>query len=74
MNIEISDLAYLDIENILQYSIETFGFAKAEEYSDGIFKKIIYLSSFPDIGHRHNQLSADFRVCNFEKHITLYTS
>ncbi len=34
----------------------------------------MYISSFPDIGHKHQQISADFRVCNFDKHIIIYKS
>jgi plasmid stabilization system protein ParE len=72
MELNISDEAYFDLEDILQYSIETFGLMKAEEYAEGIFSKISQLSKSPGIGHIHKYLPENNRAYNFEKHIIIY--
>ena len=72
MKIEISTEANVDIEYILQYSIETFGIIKAEDYMYTLYEKISKLSKFSHIGHFHKFLPNNIRVYNIEKHIVLY--
>ncbi len=71
MTIEISTEAYVDIEYILKYSIETFGSIKAEEYMYTLYEKISKLSKFSHIGHSHKFLPNSIRVYNIEKHIVI---
>ena len=72
MKLKISEKAYLDIESLLQYSIETFGIPKTEEYLKNLYKKISYLGKMPGIGHTHKSLPENLRVINVEKHIVIY--
>jgi toxin ParE1/3/4 len=68
----ITNEAILDIESILQYSIETFGESKTKEYLDTLYAKIYTIASMPGIGHRHKYLKEDLRVYNIEKHLVIY--
>ncbi len=71
MTLEISSEANIDIEYILQYSIETFGIFKAEEYMYTLYEKISKLSKFSHIGLSHKFLPNSIRVYNIEKHIVI---
>lgn len=68
----ISDLASIDLEQIFQYSIETFGENKALEYLENFHIKFEKLEKMPGIGHFHSSLIQNVRVMNFESHNVLY--
>jgi toxin ParE1/3/4 len=72
LEIVISDLALLDIDYMLQFSIETFGDIQTKKYLKLIYEKISQLSAHPEIGHQHKLLSNALRIINVEKHVILY--
>ena len=72
MNVVISSEAITDLQYLFQYSIETFGIAKTEEYVKNIYKRISNLGTMPGIGHLHKLLPENLRVINVEKHIVIY--
>lgn len=72
MELKISNEAFVDIESILQYSIETFGIMKAEEYLHYLYGKISKITKMPSIGHSHKQLPDDLKLYNVERHMVIY--
>ncbi len=72
MEIIIGDLALIDIRDVFQYGIETFGLRKTEEYLARMHMKIEELSKWPDKGHYHPLINKDLRVYNVGKHLIIY--
>lgn len=69
MKIEVSKKALSDLEDLFQYSIETFGNRKTEQYLQSIYKKISSLERMPGTGHIHKSLPDYLRVINIESHV-----
>lgn len=72
MNIKIADLAYGDIEQLFQYSIETFGEARTLQYLDTLFAKIDRLTKMSEIGRLLKPNESAMRIINVEKHVVIY--
>jgi toxin ParE1/3/4 len=50
MNFELSKRAKSDIKDIVRYTMENFGSAQAEEYTDGLYYSFELLTDNPKIG------------------------
>jgi plasmid stabilization system protein ParE len=72
MKLVIGTEAYFDLELILQYSIETFGVVKAEEYNNSLYGNLIKLEKMPTIGHPHKFQPEDLRIYNVHSNAVVY--
>jgi len=50
MRYELSERAAADIRSIIRYTIENFGRAQADEYTDGLYSSFELLTDNPKLG------------------------
>ena len=72
LDLEITDAAKLDIEDIFEYTLNFFGEKKANEYSFDLYINIEMLQRNPEIGHYRNDIPLGFLAWSFEQHIIIY--
>ncbi len=72
--VELSDSAKDDIEDILHYTVTEYGLKQQDLYSYLLSKGLYTISENPYIGHAHPDLSDDIQVWKVGKHIMIYTA
>jgi toxin ParE1/3/4 len=71
-DINHSDQAIIDIRNIFQYSLETYGEIVGRRYVSLFNAKIEQLIQMPGIGHHRKDIPANMRSLNVEQHCIIY--
>lgn len=71
-SIRFTDEAEIDFEMIRQYSVERFGVAQAERYSDWLLGSIIRLVMFPERGRSRMISGEEFRELVVRHHVIRY--
>lgn len=61
-----------DIENIIDYSIKTFGAEQTELYLSGLEDKMILLSNKPSLGISRPEIREALMSSPYESHIIFY--
>lgn len=68
----LSSEADQDIENIIDYSIKTFGAGQTELYISGLEDKLILLSNQPSLGISRPEIRQALMSSPYESHIIFY--
>ena len=70
--LEIAPLAQLDIEDILQYTQETYGAKQRQIYSDDIKKALKNIKANPELGHSRDDIESRHKAWNVNQHTIVY--
>lgn len=62
-----------DIEDILQYTHETYGDGQRRIYAAALDQAFATITGNPGLGHRRPDLSNRHRALNVEQHVVVYT-
>ena len=71
--LRLSRQAERDIENILQYTYETYGERQRQIYADALHEAFETITANPGLGHGRPDLSDRHRAFNVEQHVVVYT-
>ena len=69
---KVSKLARLDIQEIADYTVDSWGPEQAERYIEGIFGAFEQLTRTPEMGRRCDRIRRGYRRVEFEKHVIIY--
>jgi plasmid stabilization system protein ParE len=73
MNLEITEPAQQDFNDILQYGHDTYGERRARDYAASIYSKLYALCDFPNLGHSRNDIPAAYKALRVgDAHIAIY--
>ncbi len=70
--LEIVPLAQSDIEDILQYTHETYGEKQRRNYSDAIRQALENIRATPKLGHSRDDIDPGYRAWNVNSHTIIY--
>ena len=70
--IELSDLAGQDLEDILQYTLETWGLAQMDTYAALLQSGLQLLQDNPGLGKPRDDWFPGCRCYRIEQHLVLY--
>ena len=68
----LSPQAEMDLTDVLQYTLETWGEAQMHAYGAVLDKALLTLKENPQIGHPRPELSAEHRTFPAGRHIIVY--
>jgi toxin ParE1/3/4 len=68
----LSDLAQADYEDILAYTLRTWGARQHAIYADVLDEALRALQDDPQRGHHHRQLPERYRYVHVERHLIVY--
>lgn len=68
----LSPQAIIDLEDIYEYTLKTWGFSQAEKYQDELYDSIISISVNPLIGSIYYYKKGDYRKLNINRHLIFY--
>lgn len=68
----LSKLARIDLIEIAEYTLETWGLEQTDRYLDGLEKLLIKLARNPELGRTCNRIRQGYRRMEFEKHVVFY--
>ncbi len=71
-NLELSSLAQLDIEDIVQYTFVNHGLMQVDKYLDILMQAMVHIAENSDIGHKREDLPDNYKAWSVEKHIIIY--
>jgi plasmid stabilization system protein ParE len=71
LNLEISENAKLDIEDIFEHTIIVFGERKANQYSYNLYSKFQLIQENPNIGHIRKDIPDECLSWPYEKHFII---
>ncbi len=71
-NLELSSLAQLDIEDILQYTFINHGLKQVDKYLNTLVQAMALIAENSDIGHKREDLPDNYKAWSVEKHIIVY--
>jgi len=71
--LHLSRQAERDLENILQYTYETYGERQQQIYADALHEALALLTDNPGLGHRRSDLSERHLAFRVEHHFVVYT-
>lgn len=69
---KLSRLASADLEEIAEYTIESFGIEQARRYRDGLKICFDQLANNPALGKRSEQLMRGLRRFEHQSHVVFY--
>lgn len=72
MSFEISKEAEQDVEEIAQYTQQTWGNEQMAKYLRGLNNAFHFLAENPQINHEHQELNPPARIHHYKQHIILY--
>lgn len=70
---KLTTQASLDLENILRYTKETWGFDQAKKYGSKIFNTFDKIADSPKIGAKADYIFKNIQKLNVNSHIVIYT-
>ncbi len=70
---QLSKEADLDLENIIDYSLEQFGFRQTQKYINELHGLFNSLCANPVLGRKRNDLREGLQSTNKDSHIIFYT-
>ena len=68
----LSDLAQADYEDILAYTLRTWGARQHAIYADSLDEALRSLQEDPQRGQHHRQLPERYRYVHVERHLIVY--
>ncbi len=72
MKYQLTDEAARDVENILVYSVNSFGATQTEHYFEALKECIELLADNPDIGHDAEDILPEYLRFPYESHVIFY--
>ena len=73
LDLEITPLADEDLLSIWLYSAETWSFAQADTYVDGLHSSFDLLCAMPDVMKERSELARPLRIYPSSSHLIAYT-
>ena len=73
IRIELTRRAMLDLDEINNYSVQTFGQETAEQYLDDIEAALVLIQEQPDLLNSKNDISSNFQFYRVRKHYLVCT-
>lgn len=71
-NLRLSKRATIDIEDILLYSLQTWGEQQMYSYQTALREGLDTIQTNPFVGHQHRDLSDKHRVFRVKQHLVIY--
>ena len=68
----LSNLARLDLIEIADYTVDTWGQKQASSYLDGLFACFARVAQSPEMGRTCNRIRPGYRRVEHEKHVVIY--
>lgn len=68
----LSVLAELDLADIVDYTVDTWGETQAEVYLDSLVKCFVRIAKSPELGRRCDSIHSGFRRIEQGKHVVFY--
>ena len=72
LRLEIREEAYLDLENIWNYTLETWSLKQADKYYNAIIEAIEFLCTEPKSGKSAEHLRKGYRLFKVNSHLIFY--
>ncbi len=72
LNLLVSPQAFLDLEEIFEYTIRTWSYAQAEKYQDELYTGMIKISHDPDSGNKYFFKAGNYRYLKINRHLIFY--
>ena len=72
LRLEIREEAYLDLENIWNYTLETWSLRQADKYYNDIIEAIEFLCTEPKSGKSAEHLRKGYRFFKVNSHLIFY--
>ena len=72
LRLEIREEAYLDLENIWNYTFETWSQRQADKYYNDIIEAIEFVSTEPKSGKSAEHLRKGYRIFKINSHLIFY--
>ena len=72
MKYQLTEEADRDVEEILAYSVKSFGIAQTEHYFEALKECIELLAGNPDIGHSAEDILPEYLRFPYESHVVFY--
>ncbi len=72
MKYQLTDEAARDVEEILAYSVNSFGVAQTEHYFEALKECIELLADNPNIGHSAKDILPEYLRFPYESHVIFY--
>lgn len=72
LDLKLSPRAILDLEEIYEYTLLTWGIKQAEKYQDELFDAMLEVASKPTIGSIYYFKKGNYRKLNINKHLIFY--
>jgi|694.fasta_scaffold81319_4 toxin ParE1/3/4 len=70
---KLTELAESDLENIFDYTLQTWGERQAKDYFQNLLETIDLLTKSPEIGTRRQDYFIDCLVFNYHKYQIFYS-
>ena len=72
MKYQLTDEADRDVEEVLAYSVNSFGVAQTERYFEALKECIELLADNPNMGHSAEEILPEYLRFPYESHIIFY--
>ena len=72
LRLEIREAAYLDLENIWNYTLETWSLSQADKYYNDIIEAIEFFSTEPKSGKSAEYLRKGYQIFKVNSHLIFY--
>lgn len=72
LRLEIREAAYLDLENIWNYTLETWSLRQADKYYNDIIEAIEFLCTAPKSGKSAEHLRKGYSTFKVNSHLIFY--
>lgn len=68
LNIQLTQAAERDLQNIATYTLKNFGYAQAQKYYSGLSSAIDTLTEFPSLGTSQDEIKLGLRRFIYQLH------
>jgi len=72
LDLKLSPKAIIDLENIYEYTLSTWGLIQAEKYQNELYSCMISISENPILGSIYYFKSGNYRKMNINRHMIFY--
>jgi toxin ParE1/3/4 len=73
LRLALTRLAQQDLQDLLQFSLETWGSEQLDRYADALLAGLTRLLDFPGIGKTRDDLIEGARMYAIEQHVVIYS-
>lgn len=72
LKLRLSPQAVIDLEDIYEFTFQTWGMSQADKYQDELYSTMQSISKNPSIGSLYYFKEGDYRKININRHIIFY--